>query len=153
MNSADGIQVSKEDSGDLEIPIVHDRAQELIINRYESNKEEIDLRNVKIFEKVFFIKILERQSFAENDVIDYILMYEINPENTELEEVEDKNWFDDDNLFAKSGAVSMLELPDVLQFRGPLRTKGNPTADVSAGDNPTNLSQSAGSKEDRKSVV
>ena len=90
------------------------RMQKLVGNLIENNKEELALSSIKMFRKQFNVRILERQDFKGDEVIDYIVLREVCTDASSLEELEDKNWFDEDNQMAKSGTVvsSLLELPD-----------------------------------------
>lgn len=72
----------------------------------EHNKEEIALHKIKYFKKQFNVRIIERQTFKSDKVIDYISLRETGPDAAGLDEIEDKNWFDEDSLLAKSGGFS-----------------------------------------------
>lgn len=94
------------------------------------------------------MRILERQTFNENEVIDFTLMHEVNPDHSDLEEVEDKNWFDDDNMMAKSGNWSVSDIPEMITTnRAFLRGKGF-AGDPVTNDLITILSQASNAKDD-----
>lgn len=114
MNSMNQLPDKGIDSEEIEERLPESKVGQIIGNYYERFQEEIALNHLKIFEKSFFVNIIARHAFLDDGaVVDYLMMHEINIDQGDTEEVEDKNWFDDDNVIPRSAVGSFSEFPDV----------------------------------------
>lgn len=85
---------------------------------FEKDEEADESHQVKQFRKQFNVRLLNREQLSAEDVaVDYIELMEIANDETDLDEVEDKNWFDEENMYLENTAGvirSLNELPTTL---------------------------------------